>query len=261
LWRRWGKTFSPSEERGIFKTADGGKSWKKVLYKDDKTGGLTSHSIPAIQTSASRRCGDTTWQPGNTGSVLNGTGDGAIYKTTTKVKPGSQSPGNGLPSERVVDASGLPWRRARNACSPSSPRSLMAVSIAAMTAARIGSAGNHGHSRHRQRLLQQGLFDPQNPDVVYVMQTRCIARPMAPQFLFRTRVRQAATTTTFYGLTPRIPTGCHGSDQGATISLSGGRSWSTWYNQPTGQVYHLSTDNRFRIWGLRHATDSGSVVC
>ncbi len=49
------------------------------------------------------------------------------------------------------------------------------------------------------------------------------------------------------------------SDQGATISMDGGKSWSSWYNQPTGQIYHLSTDNRYPYWVYGTQQDSGSV--
>ena len=50
------------------------------------------------------------------------------------------------------------------------------------------------------------------------------------------------------------------SDQGATISIDGGKSWSSWYNQPTGQIYHLSTDNRYPYWVYGTQQDSGSVA-
>ena len=49
------------------------------------------------------------------------------------------------------------------------------------------------------------------------------------------------------------------SDQGATISMDGGKTWSSWYNQPTGQIYHLSTDNRYPYWVYGTQQDSGSV--
>ena len=51
-----------------------------------------------------------------------------------------------------------------------------------------------------------------------------------------------------------------GSDQGATVSMDGGKTWSSWYNQPTGQIYHVSTDNRFPYWIYGTQQDSGSVA-
>ena len=50
------------------------------------------------------------------------------------------------------------------------------------------------------------------------------------------------------------------SDQGGTISMDGGKSWSSWYNQPTGQIYHLSADNRYPYWVYGTQQDSGSVA-
>jgi photosystem II stability/assembly factor-like uncharacterized protein len=51
-----------------------------------------------------------------------------------------------------------------------------------------------------------------------------------------------------------------GSDQGASISVNAGRSWSSWYNQPTGQLYHLAADNRFPYWVYAGQQDSGTVA-
>ena len=51
-----------------------------------------------------------------------------------------------------------------------------------------------------------------------------------------------------------------GTDQGAVITLNGGKTWSSWFNQPTAQIYHVSTDNRFPYWAYGAQQDSGAVV-
>ena len=57
----------------------------------------------------------------------------------------------------------------------------------------------------------------------------------------------------------QVYVGRHGSDQGAQVTLNGGATWSSWYNQPTGQFYHASTDNRFPYWVYGAQQDSGAA--
>ena len=105
------------------------------------------------------------------------------------------------------------------------------------------------------------FLDPHNPDIVFVAQTS----------LYRST--DGGVTFESYKGAPGgddnhalwiDPTNSDymimGSDQGATISMDGGKTWSSWYNQPTGQIYHVSTDNRFPYWVYGTQQDSGSVA-
>ncbi len=105
------------------------------------------------------------------------------------------------------------------------------------------------------------FLDPHNSDIVYVAQTS----------LYRSS--DGGVTFESYKGAPGgddnhalwiDPTNSDymimGSDQGATVSMDGGKSWSSWYNQPTGQFYHLSTDNRWPYWIYATQQDSGSVA-
>ncbi len=136
-----------------------------------------------------------------------------------------------------------------------------AACIAPMMAARPGSA-----SPQDQRIQGNGYFskvflDPHNPDIVFVAQTS----------LYRST--DGGVTFESYKGAPGgddnhalwiDPTNSDymimGSDQGATISMDGGKTWTSWYNQPTGQIYHVSTDNRFPYWVYGTQQDSGSVA-
>ena len=76
----------------------------------------------------------------------------------------------------------------------------------------------------------------------------------------RSRARRAATTITRIWINPAHPEILLlASDQGATISVNGGATWSSWYNQPTAQFYHVITDNQFPYWVYGGQQESGSV--
>jgi photosystem II stability/assembly factor-like uncharacterized protein len=254
-----GKTFSPSEERGIFKTADGGKSWKKVLYKDDKTGGIDVAFDPGNPNVGLAALWGHYVQPGNTGSVLNGTGDGAIYKTTDEGETWQPITGHGLPSERV----------GRIGVAVAAGAQRMFAIIAAQPDGGLYRSDDGGENWQRSttdtRVTGSGYFskvflDPQNPDVVYVMQTSMYRSADGGHNFISYKGAPGGDDNHVLWIDPTHSDWMiMGSDQGATISLDGGRSWSTWYNQPTGQVYHLSTDNRFPYWVYGTQQDSGSV--
>ena len=94
-----GKTFSKSPERGIFKTVDGGKTWKKTLYKDDEIG-----AIDVVFDATNTKIGYCAlWHhlvtPGKTQDLINGASGGAIYKTTDGGDTWSPLNGSGLPTE------------------------------------------------------------------------------------------------------------------------------------------------------------------
>ena len=121
-------------------------------------------------------------------------------------------------------------------------------------------------SRKDARIQGNGYFsrvflDPHNSDIVFVAQTS----------LYRST--DGGVTFESYKGAPGgddnhalwiDPTNSDymimGSDQGATISMDGGKTWTSWYNQPTGQIYHVSTDNRFPYWVYGTQQDSGSVA-
>jgi hypothetical protein len=73
--------------------------------------------------------------------------------------------------------------------------------------------------------------------------------------------RPAATTTTASGSIPTTRHHDHGVDQGAIVTVNGGQTWSIWYNQPTAQFYHVSTDNAFpyRVCGGQQESGSACV--
>ncbi len=88
-----------------------------------------------------------------------------------------------------------------------------------------------------------------------------IDRRMPARIFSRSRARRAATITIPSGSIPQNPDILFlGVDQGATISVNGGKTWSSWYNQPTAQFYHVITDNRFPYWVYGGQQESGSAA-
>ena len=254
-----GKTFAPNTERGIYKTTDGGKSWRKVLYKDDTTGAVDlsfAADNPKIGYAA-------LWyhyvKPGNARAQIEGTGGGGIYKTTDGGETWAPLTG-GLPTNGVG--------RIGVAVAPGGQRAF------AIIAAGRGGGGlyrtddggaNWTKSSPDTRIQGSGYFscvflDPQNPDVVYVAQTSLYRSDDGGHNFVAYKGAPGGDDNHALWIDPTNSARMIlASDQGATISMDRGLSWSSWYNQPTGQIYHLSTDNRYPYWVYGTQQDSGSI--
>ena len=105
------------------------------------------------------------------------------------------------------------------------------------------------------------FLDPKNSDVVYVAQTSLYRSEDGGRTFDSYKGAPGGDDNHALWIDPTDSLRMiMASDQGATISMDGGKSWSSWYNQPTGQIYHLSTDNRYPYWVYGTQQDSGSVA-
>ncbi len=255
-----GHTFAPNAERGVFKTTDGGKSWQKVLYKDDTTGAIDVAFAPDNPKIGFAALWYHYVKPDTPFAGLLGMGGAGIYKTTdggdtwTPVTIPQLAKAH-LGRMGVVVAGG--GQRVFAIVSAPKDGGLYRSDDSGSTWKRI---------TQDQRIQGNGYFgkvflDPHNSDIVFVAQTS----------LYRST--DGGVTFESYKGAPGgddnhalwiDPTNSDymimGSDQGATISMDGGKTWSSWYNQPTGQIYHVSTDNRFPYWVYGTQQDSGSVA-
>ncbi len=254
-----GHAYGPNETRGVYRSADGGATWTRTLFRDRDTG-----AIDLAADASGKLVFASLWQtrrpPWNAYPPASGPGSG-LYKSTDGGATWNPVLGGGFP------AAGL--GKIGLAVAPSDPRRVYAV-----VDARDGGLyrSDDGGAQWRRvdadrRLWGRGWYfchvavDPKNPDKVYVSDTALYAS--ADGGASFSAVKGSPDGDDFHQLwiDPRDPARMGlASDQGTTISLDGGASWSSWFNQPTGQFYHVATDGAFpyRLYGAQQ--DSGAAM-
>lgn len=258
-----GHPYGPNVERGIYRSTDGGEKWTKVLYRDENTGGIDlafdpgNPQIVYASLWASRR------PPWTVGNPYDGDGSG-LFKSTDGGNTWHQLT-RGLPTR----AEGL--GRIGFAIAPKNPGRMYALVDARAQVGGLFRSDDAGESwtrvNHEERVWGRGndfawvRVDPTNADEIYVCNTSTY-RSMDAGSSF-TAIKGAPGGDDYHAiwinpLHPEIL--LLAVDQGATISVNGGRTWSSWYNQPTAAFYHVATDNRFpyRVYGGQQ--ESGSAV-
>jgi photosystem II stability/assembly factor-like uncharacterized protein len=255
-----GHPYGPNLERGVFRSTDGGATWQKVLYKDENTGAVDL----AFDPSNARTVFAVMWAarqaPWEIGESFKGPGSG-LFKSTDGGETW-QPPTGGLPT--IAEGLG----RIGIAIAPSDPRRMYALVDAKLGGLyRSDDAGaNWQRINHEERIWGRGSdfagvrVDPKDKDVIYIANTSTY-RSMDGGASF-TAIKGAPGGDDYHTIwiNPDDPSIILlASDQGATISLNGGETWSSWYNQPTAQFYHVITDNRFPYWVYGGQQESGSV--
>jgi photosystem II stability/assembly factor-like uncharacterized protein len=261
-----GHPYGPNAERGVFRSLDGGQTWQKVLYKDDNVGGMDvvfdPHNSQTIVASmwASRR------PPWTSGGAYNGPGSG-LYKSTDGGNTWRQLT-KGLPGE--TEGIG----RIGPAISPSDPNRMYAWVNTTKTNAKLGSgiyrSDDAGESwqqvNDEERVWGRGddfgcvRVDPRNKDVIYVANTSTYKSTDGGKTFTAIKGAPGGDDYHTIWINPHNPDiMAFAVDQGATITVNGGKTWSSWYNQPTAQFYHVITDNQFPYWVYGGQQESGSV--
>jgi len=251
-----GNPFKPNADRGVFRTKDGGKSWQKVLFVSDSTGAV-----------------DVEFQPGNPNvvfaalwrgerkpwTIISGAREGGIYRSTdggdswTKVT-------NGLPNELVG--------KANIAVSNANPNRIY-VLIEAKPGSGLYRSDDGGQSFQLASTFAQIITrpfyyttitaDPKNADVVYAGSEGYYRSSDAGKTWQTMRVPHGDNHDMW--INPNnSDVMIQSNDGGANVSLNGGRTWSTQYNQPTAEIYQVYLDNQFpyRLYGAQQ--DNSTLV-
>jgi photosystem II stability/assembly factor-like uncharacterized protein len=258
-----GHPYGPNKERGLYRTTDGGKTWKQVLAKDENTGAVALAFDPANAQTVYAVLWESRQGPWENGS-WQGPGSG-LYKSTdggTAWKPLTK----GLPgAEQKLGRIGI-------GVAPSDPKRLYAM----VDAPRVGGvyrSDDAGESWERvngePRLWGRGSdlaevkVDPKNKDIVYVANTCAYRSTDGGRTFTAFKGAPGGDDPHTFWINPDDPkTILLAGDQGAAVTVNGGETWSSWYNQPTAQFYHVATDNRFPYWVYGGQQESGSAaVC
>ena len=251
-----GHPFADNEERGIFRTLDGGKTWQKVLYKDAKTGGI---DITFDPTNANILYA-ALWQAKRTPWSMDSGGPGSgLYKSIDGGTTWKELKGHGLP-EGVIGRIGV-------TVSGANPNRVYAVIEAEKGGIyRSDDAGETWRlmtddHRFRQRAWYYShiFADPKAADSVYILNTAVYRSNDGGKTFNRMRVPHGDNHALW--IDPTNPKRMiKGNDGGATISTNGGENWTSEYNQPTAQFYHVAADNRFPYYIYGAQQDNSTVA-
>ena len=257
-----GHPYGPNVERGVFRSEDGGRHWTKTLFKDADTGAIDMAFDPANPNTVYAALWQTRRPPWNTYPPSSGPGSG-LYKSVDGGKSWHQLTGHGFP--------GAPGRIGV-ATSPARPSRVYAlVDSAAEGQGGLYRSDDRGLNWTKvtgdKRIWNRGWYfggitaNPRNADQVWVANTIMLRSDDGGAHFIPTKGDPTGDDFHSLWIDPKNPDRrILGVDQGTLVTLNGGKTWSSWYNQPTGQFYHVSTDNRFpyRIYGAQQ--DSGAAA-
>ncbi len=257
-----GHAYGPNEERGVFRSTDGGKSWKKVLYKNPDIGAIDlawDESDPFVVYTSLWQARRTPWSqyPPEEGS-----GSG-LYKSTDEGITWSEIVSSGLPAK--------PYGRIGvTVASGSHGKIIYALIEAQKKGSGLYRSDDGGQSWHLAgsdpRIVSRMWYfgcvfaDPKNAGVVYVPNVALMKSVDSGKTFTVIKGAPGGDDYHFLWIDPTNDSRMIvATDQGTVISVDGGKTWSSWYNQPTAQFYHVATDNKFpyRIYGAQQ--DAGTV--
>ncbi len=253
-----GHAFGPNAERGIFRTSDGGKTWTKVLSKDENTGGIDvvfdPHNPNLVFASL--------WQARRQPWFFSSGGPGSgLYKSEDNGVTWKQLTGNGLPD-------GILGRIGISVSGADSNRVYAIIEAKEGGIFRSDDGGekwtkvnDDGRFRQRAWYFSKIYADPKSVDTVYVLNTGAFKSVDGAKTFNLLPARHGD----HHGLwiDPQNPNRVgNANDGGASISMDGGKTWTTQNNQPTAQFYHVATDNAYpyHIYGAQQDNSNVGIA-
>ncbi|MBV8547366.1 MAG: glycoside hydrolase, partial [Acidobacteria bacterium] len=258
-----GHPYGPNEERGIFRSTDGGRSFQRVLYKNDLTGGIDVILDPSnAQTvyAALWQAQQGPWENAYFGGAASG-----LFKSTDGGTTWNELK-SGLPSSDVIGRIGIEVSQA-------DPKRLYAICGTDAKSGALYRSNDGGATWNRANTDERiwgrpGDFnevrtDPKNADVVYVANVVTWKSTDGGKTFASFRGAPGGDDYHRVWINPNdTKTILIASDQGAIVTVNGGETWSSWYNQPTAQMFHVNADNAFpyRVCGGQQESGSACVA-
>jgi len=253
-----GHPYGPSTERGIFRSLDGGQSFRKVLFKNDDVGGIDLAFDPRDSNKVYASLWASRRPPWTVGGNYEGPGSG-LYKSE-----------DGGENWREL-TKGFPAKHGRIsiAIAPSDP-DRMYCTVDVSDAGGVYRSDDAGESwtvvNEEERVSSRNSdfawirVHPKDRDTIFLSNTSTYKSTDGGKNF--TAIKGAPGGDDYHStwINPNNPDiMLLSSDQGAVVTVNGGQTWSSWYNQPTAQIYHVATDNQFPYWVYGSQQESGSV--
>ncbi|HEY7856619.1 MAG TPA: hypothetical protein VIC32_09250, partial [Terriglobales bacterium] len=253
-----GNAYAATPDRGVYRSTDGGQNWQKSLFTDDNTGAI-----------------DLSFDPNNAQVIY-----AALWATRRPpwtVYPSSHEPGSGL--YKSTDGGGT-WTHLTNglpadpgrigvAVAPTEPNRVYAMVDASAKEGglyRSDDAGatwklmdNEGRIWNRGWYFESITVDTKNPDTLYAINTTVYKSTDGGASFDAFRGAPGGDDYHQLWINPNDPDRMVlASDQGTIVTVNGGKTWSSWNNQPTAQFYDVTTDNRTPYWIYGAQQDSNN---
>jgi photosystem II stability/assembly factor-like uncharacterized protein len=256
-----GHMFGPNPDRGVYRTTDGGATWKNVLFVDEQTGAVDLAADPADP----KIVFASTWTARNWPwlsyfTPIEGAGS-AIWKSTDGGVTWKKLQGDKWPKGKLgrigIAAAHLPNGATRLYADIDSDDHGGLY--------RSDDGGDHWQFVNKASAVSTWYMsrltvEPNQPDVVYTVGQSVHKSTDAGKTLTIIKGAPGGDDYHYLWINPKHPDHLVvASDQGTVVSVDGAKHWSDWYNQPTGQFYFLATDDRFPYWIYSGQQDSGTV--